>query len=309
MVPLLVTASCCTVTTYLPHKKSTEYSVSPNELGTPADNSRPIPSLGLLPGHNRFDVKTFEGSCFFMDPQPKGNPCAYQHIVWIFLVTSLTNLIRSAVLYWQHPSWPDKHVSHIMSCPVVTGVAPQVPFVVLEPCQLCTRPESRIPKKVNVSSTHSLHHDHWRTEKRVAFGRCRSTGNRKSGHDHEALWIVGTRNIPSIKHHVSSESWQRTKTRSEKKERCTESTTQEFFHSPFPCHWSSIGTYDFPVWYYPIVQTEVEDWLRGPYCKSFTKYSNPQGSKVILEAHNPLGIGNRLLSSHAIQMGLDILSG
>lgn len=82
----------------------------------------------------------------------------------------------------------------------------------------------------------------------------------------------------------SSESWWRTKTISEGKNKRNDvhSSTHMLVLPP--------GIYNSPwAWYYTIVYTELEVWLRLPHPEPLTKWSDPQGRKTIRRSHDLLG--------------------
>lgn len=55
-------------------------------------------------------------------------------------------------------------------------------------------------------------------------------------------------------------------------------------------------------------KTELESWLGRPYTGSLNKTSKPQNRMTISRSCNPPKKGDWLVSSHALWMGLDILS-
>lgn len=61
------------------------------------------------------------------------------------------------------------------------------------------------------------------------------------------------------------------------------------------------------VSHYPVAQTELESWLRGPYFNSLTKLSGLKSSRIIWRPRNLPGTGGWLLDSGALRMGLNIL--
>lgn len=56
----------------------------------------------------------------------------------------------------------------------------------------------------------------------------------------------------------------------------------------------------------PLIQTQVEGWLKTPCYKLLAKWSNQQGIRIIWGSCNPLEIGDWVISLYAFPMALDI---